>query len=175
VWPGKTLASVYFASYEEGSTLIYHEIVLAVGLVWAGGRLGFALPRLYVDSAESYAGGRAIWGAPKELATFTVNQHVSGEEIGVHQAGDQIMSLRFGKPRWTVPAWVPLPSFGVRGNDLLFYVGSLKAQMGYVSAQVSVSPRSPFAPVRLDGPSLCFAYRNMDFRVPAPRVVGPVG
>jgi hypothetical protein len=80
--------------------------------------------------------------------------------------------LRFGKPRWTVPAWVPLPSFGVRGDDLLFYIGRVRAQLGFVSARVSVSPRSPFAPVRLDGPSLGFAYRNLDLRVAAPRAVG---
>jgi hypothetical protein len=174
VWPGKTLGSVYFASYEEGSTLVYHEIVIAAGLIWAGNRLGFALPRLYVDSPASYAGGHAIWGAPKELAEFTVDRSAAETIVGVRQEGREIVSLRFGAAGRVVPGWVPLPSFGVRGSELMYFIGRIRAGVAMVRAHVSLPDDSPFLPLHLDGSSRAVAYPDLDLLVPAARGVGRI-
>lgn len=170
--PGKTLGCVYFASYEEESTLVYHEIVIAAGLIWAGNRLGFALPRLYVDSRASYEGGRAIWGAPKELAEFTVDRKTRETVVRVCREGQEIMSLRFGPVRRSIPGWFPLPSFGVRGDELMYFVGRVRAGISAARANVSLPVDSPFLPLQLDGPSLAVAYPHLDLTVPAAKVVG---
>jgi hypothetical protein len=172
--PGKTPGCVYFASYEEGSTLVYHEIVIAAGLMWAGHRLGFALPRLYVDNPASYEGGRAIWGAPKELAEFTVDRTTRETVVGVRQEGREILSLRFGPVRRSIPGWVPLPSFGVRGDELTFFMGRVRAGMSLTRAHVSLPEDSPFLPLHLHGTSLAVAYPHLDLTVPAPKMVGRV-
>src|SRR6185437_1146643 len=86
VWPGKTLAVLYCASYEPPSVLRYHELVVAPALVAAGGRIGFWISRIYVDDAISQAGGRGIWGLPKELASFTWQP--DNREVAV-QIGEQ--------------------------------------------------------------------------------------
>src|SRR5690348_3769306 len=66
VWPGKTLGVLYCASYEPPSVLRYHELLLAPALVATGGRIGFWISHIYVDDPASQAGGREIWGLPKE-------------------------------------------------------------------------------------------------------------
>jgi acetoacetate decarboxylase len=174
VLPGKTLGSIYFASYEEGSTLVYHEIVIAAGLIWAGNRLGVALPRLYVDNPASYAGGHTIWGAPKEMAEFTVDRTSGETVVSVCQEGQEVMSLRFGAPGRTIPGWVPLPSFGVRGDELLFYIPRVRSGVTMVRTNISLSAGSPFLPLHLDGSSLGLAYPNLDLLAPAAKSVGRI-
>jgi hypothetical protein len=174
VWAGKTLGSVYFASYEQGSSLVYHEIVIAAGLVWHGASLGFALPRLYVDSPQSLAGGREIWGAPKELADFTVKRSSGETSVEVRQDGRDLMSLRFRPMRWAVPAWVPLPSYGVRGDELMYFVGRVRGRMTVASSDVSFAADSPFLPLCLGGSGVAIAYPILNLLVPAPSVVGRV-
>ena len=59
VAPGKTVGGLLFLSYESGSTLVYNELNVISALVRVGSRVAFYLPRLYVDSPASLAGGRA--------------------------------------------------------------------------------------------------------------------
>ncbi len=171
VLPGKTLGCVYFASYEEGSTLVYHEIVIAAGLIWAGNRLGFALPRLYVDNPASYDGGHALWGAPKDLAEFTVDRETRETVVDVRQEGREIMFLRFRPAKRNIPGWVLLPSFGVRGDELVFFMGRVRAGISLARADVSLPADSPFLPLHLHGPSRAIAYPRLDLTVPAAKVV----
>ncbi len=76
VVPGRTLALLYLARYGQGSTLCYHELIVACALARspaAGGHpaaSGFWISHIYVDDVRSQAGGRAIWGLPKALARF---------------------------------------------------------------------------------------------------------
>jgi acetoacetate decarboxylase len=167
VWPGTTLGCVYFASYEPGSTLVYHEVIVAAGLVWLNGRLGFVLPRLYVDNPQSYAGGHAIWGMPKEMATFSIDERGVERVIDVRQDGREVIRLRFGPPGWNVPVWMTLPAFGVRDTDVLFTVGWVRTQLASVEAHVTLPQDSPFAALHLDGRSRGVAYKSLNIWVSA--------
>lgn len=69
--PGKTLGSVYIATYGKGSSLEYNELIVVSGLVYQAGRWGAWISHIYVDNPNSVQGGREIWGLPKELAQFT--------------------------------------------------------------------------------------------------------
>lgn len=68
--PGWTFGGVYCAHYGAGSTLEYLELIVIPGLVRRGHRLGAWISHIYVDDAQSVAGGRSIWALPKELAEF---------------------------------------------------------------------------------------------------------
>jgi hypothetical protein len=71
VAPGRTLGGALLASYETGSTLPYRELLVASALVRRGPMLGLWADHVWVDSANSLAGGRQIWGIPKRRARFS--------------------------------------------------------------------------------------------------------
>lgn len=58
--------------YQPGSVLEYNELLVAV-LVRRGARLRVCITQIWVDSEASRQGGRALWGIPKEMATFEIS------------------------------------------------------------------------------------------------------
>lgn len=70
VWPGKTVASVYLSYYGSNSVLEYSELIIVPAVVSYQGKIGSWISHIYVDHVDSVAGGREIWGLPKELADF---------------------------------------------------------------------------------------------------------
>ncbi len=71
VLPGKTLSVVYLSYYGSGSVLEYSELIVAPALVSYQAKFGGWVSHIYVDNPDSVAGGREIWGLPKEMAEFT--------------------------------------------------------------------------------------------------------
>jgi hypothetical protein len=59
-----------WASYRPGGVLSYDELMSTV-LVRSGWRLAPTITHIWVDSVASRDGGRALWGIPKDLATFS--------------------------------------------------------------------------------------------------------
>jgi hypothetical protein len=60
-----------------GSILRYGELLVAVAGRWAGG-VSATVTHMWVDSPASRAGGRELWGYPKELASFELAIDPSG-------------------------------------------------------------------------------------------------
>jgi acetoacetate decarboxylase len=74
-------AGVYgagFVTYEEGSSLTYHELVVARLRKDDGRDRAVTSPDIWVDSPESKAGGRELWAIPKELCDFTLDTSHTG-------------------------------------------------------------------------------------------------
>ncbi|MQA06964.1 MAG: acetoacetate decarboxylase [Pseudonocardiaceae bacterium] len=69
---GAAFACVAWVDYQPGSMLPYHELAVAV-LVRDGRRIRATVTDIWVDSEPSRAGGRALWGIPKELASFEMS------------------------------------------------------------------------------------------------------
>jgi acetoacetate decarboxylase len=74
-------AGVYgaaFVSYEEGSPLTYHELL--VGRQVATDQHGFrvTITDIWVDSPQSVAGGRELWAIPKGLCDFSLETSQTG-------------------------------------------------------------------------------------------------
>lgn len=63
-----------WVAYEPGGDMSYNELLAAV-LVRAGLRPRVTITHIWVDSIDSRDGGRALWGIPKELATFALTAH----------------------------------------------------------------------------------------------------
>ncbi|NYH77438.1 hypothetical protein FHR84_000752 [Actinopolyspora biskrensis] len=87
--------------YRSGSVLEYNELLAAV-LVRRGARLRACVTHIWVDSEASRRGGRALWGIPKESATFWVE---SAEPLRIEAHG--IASASLGD-RVTLPGKWPL-------------------------------------------------------------------
>jgi len=178
VWPGKTLAVLYCASYEPPSVLRYHELVLAPALVAAGGRIGFWISRIYVDDAISQAGGRGIWGLPKELASFTWQP--DNREVAVHIGEQPLCRFRlssgrpsangrltaWARPAAPMPLYLPVITQGAAG--FLFFSGRGSVTVARVSGEVLIESGSPLAGLGFDGTRNLIAARRLRLQVAAP-------
>lgn len=86
-----------FVSYEEGSPLTYLELLVA-RLVDAKARK-VRITDIWVDSAESLAGGRALWAIPKDLAKLELDDRrlgpTSHTEFSGHVDGRTIAAGQF--------------------------------------------------------------------------------
>jgi hypothetical protein len=154
VAPGKTVGGLLFLSYESGSTLVYNELNVISALVRVGSRVAFYLPRLYVDSPASLAGGRAIWGVPKLAAAFDVATR------GTATA-----------PRGGIPLPLPMPAVGTHDDRFLFFTGRMRARLSRTNATVQLPRDGEFAPLGLDRPLFSVWLDALTLDVPAPTAV----
>jgi hypothetical protein len=170
VAPGRTLGGLFFLSYECGP-LVYRELNIVAGLVRVGLRLAFLLPRLYVDSAASLAGGREIWGLPKEIATFEIEHAGGAVSIDVRQGVSRVCRMSFTSRGPGVDLPVPLAAFGSRDDAFLFFTARLSARFRLARSIVDAPEGGELRALGLDRPRVAFACENLTLAVPAPRAV----
>lgn len=94
---GRGVVGTAWVVYEPGGVLDYRELMATV-LVRRGWRVMPTIVRIWVDSAASRDGGRALWGIPKDLATFDTD----GTRFAAH---DDTGPIAAG----TVRPWATLP------------------------------------------------------------------
>lgn len=171
VWPGKTLGGVYVSSYELGSVLEYNELIVIAGIGSYSGNVGSWVSHIYVDNPDSVAGGREIWGLPKELAEFT---WMKGEEssVIVRQGDRQLCNLSYGQQSLALPLPLPALSFSSLGSDIVSFKSDFQSRFGLVSGKLEVPTESPFANLNLGQPWLTGYCDDMRLLVGAPEVVG---
>jgi acetoacetate decarboxylase len=167
VLPGKTLGVVLAAAYGPGSALEYNELIVAPALLRHGRQFRFWISHIYVDHEDSMAGGREIWGLPKEMAQFSW----SATGVEVRQGQLQLAVLRWEKPRWLLPIILFLPGFSKLGTRLLAYWVRVRACSGITSGHLDVPAESPFAALNLSGKKWVFPLVDMTLKTNAPRVV----
>lgn len=95
-----------WVSYRPGGMLSYDELMSTV-LVRRDWRVLPTITHIWVDSAISRDGGRALWGIPKQLATFAF----AGSRFAAHDDKGEIaagtVAQWFSFPgRWPVGGWV---------------------------------------------------------------------
>ncbi|HRI51423.1 MAG TPA: acetoacetate decarboxylase family protein [Pseudomonadota bacterium] len=123
--------------YCEG-TLRYDELIIG-RLARYGRKPGLFVDYIWVDSRESVAGGRRIWGLPKELAEFCWND----DRVTVRDAQGELATLTVNQS----PAWLPevpmrAPGFGQRDGQLLLVPGRLRVRLRGASLRLeSLAPR----------------------------------
>ncbi len=167
VWCGGG-RGLLLARYDEGATLAYHELIAFSGLRRRGRFVGFDVGGIWVDSAASRDGGRAIWGLPKELATF----RWTSERVTVGaEDGSKILAadLRRAPVRMPVPL---LPAvFGRRGERELWTASFGTLRGGPAWARVAADPSSPVAALGLTGSFAAIAGDRLRLPFPRPRRV----
>jgi acetoacetate decarboxylase len=170
VLPGKTLGLMYLASHAPGSALSYNELIVVPALVRYGKNVGFWISHIYVDHPGSMAGGREIWGLPKELAQFDWRM---GEESEVRVGqGERILCrLCYRRPLqlWRQPLFLPVLS--ELGGSLLRFKGSLNARLGLGKGRMIIPDDSPFAGIGLAGASCTYHYDSMAMVAHAPWII----
>lgn len=78
---GTALVATAFVDYAASGLLAYHELLAAV-VVRHGRGVALSITDIWVDSPTSMRGGRALWGIPKDLASFDgLSADISGRPI----------------------------------------------------------------------------------------------
>lgn len=165
---GKTVSGVYLSYYGTGSVLEYSELIVIPAVVGYRGKIGGWVSHIYVDNADSVAGGREIWGLGKQLAEFNWEK---GERVTVRQGNQMLCSLNYGKHSLAWPQYLGGNSFSTKNADLLLFVAQLNARFGFVGSQLEVPQESPFAEMGLGQPFLSVRLEEMNLQVFAPSVV----
>lgn len=171
ILPGKTLGLIYLASYAPGSALSYNELIVVPALTRHGKNVGFWISHIYVDHPDSMAGGRQIWGLPKEPAQFAWRLGETSE-VQVNQGERILCSLHYARPLrlWRQPLFLPVLS--KQGGSLLRFKGSLTARLGLGKGRMVIPDASPFAALGLAGSVRTCHYNEMTMVAHAPRIIG---
>lgn len=173
VLPGKTMGGVYVAAYKTGSVLEYNELIVVPALVRYGKQVGSWISHIYVDNPDSVAGGREIWGLPKELADFSWQGEMSkGEQVTVQQGTRLLGTLRCG---WQFNLWrqyLPVPGLSALQENYLVFKGEAEANLAVVGARLDVPAESPFAELNLGQPWLTIQSKALKLVAGAPSVIG---
>ena len=163
--PGRALAMLLVGVYGEGSTLRYGEVAGVTGPVLAGGRLGGLVTSIWVDDERSLAGGREVWGLPKQLATL--RWRPGAVEVR-DTAGAPIVYAGWREPRVHVPVPAVAPFIGVLDGAVrrAWLTGSLR--LAPTAIELDIPASSPLAPLALAGRRLGLTGR-LDVKATAPR------
>ncbi|MEH2081290.1 MAG: acetoacetate decarboxylase family protein [Nostoc sp.] len=172
VWPGKTLGSVYLSNYGSGSVLEYSELIIVPALINYQRKIGAWISHIYVDNADSVAGGREIWGLPKKLAKFTWEQ---GKYVTVHQENRKLCSLKYNQQSLAWRQRLSASTFSAKGTDLLIFPAKFESVLGLIGSKLEIPAESPFSGIGLGQPWLTVRCEQMSLRVDAPKVVGQMG
>jgi len=157
VLPNRSLALVLCARYGEGSTLRYSELIVAPGLVRARGRLGWWISHLWVDDLTALAGGRTIWGLPKQVARF--RWAPDGRGVAVRDPRDESLLCALSPARdapWRggVPLPVLAPALCRKDSRLMHFGVRGRVRVRPTQGRLQLAPRAlplpgPSQPVRV--------------------------
>ena len=169
VAPGRTAGGLLLARYEGASTLHYGELLVFPGLTRVNGSVGVWVSHAYVDSPASLAGGRRMWGVPKDLATFDWS---GGRVQLTHEDGAHLMTATFPQPRTRLPIPSLLASNGTTGGaDRRRFIGTGPLRMAPARVDVTVPDAAPFSALPLAGERRIAFAGHADFRLRAPRLL----
>lgn len=168
VLPKRTLAALYLARYQAGSTLQYHELIVVPALVQQGSKMGGWISHIYVDNEASLAGGRDIWALPKEMARFEWQSQGSQCEVKVTREGRTLCHMHTFSRGWGLKLPVVAPALSRRGDRLLSFRGVGSSHVSHGRGEVHVPGDSPFADLGFAHGRLLFLNR-LNLKMDAPR------
>jgi hypothetical protein len=160
---GFGLVVVGWVDYQGGSILRYGELLAAIAGRWAGG-VSATVTQMWVDSPASRAGGRELWGYPKELASFELAIDPSGTARACDPDGAELARGRFA-------ALVTSPwRLSIRGGTVQPLDGRLAAVRAIFRSRpalgrgsISAPPGSPLAFVNGAHTLLSLGMRDFEF------------
>lgn len=171
IWPGKTLGGVYISSYSAGSVMEYNELIIVAAMVNYSGKLGSWISHIYVDNSDSVAGGREIWGLPKEMAEFTW-QKGNPNHVIVRQDDRLLCQLTYSQPSWGLPVPLTGTVFSSLDNNLMLFKGEFSSRIRLVTGELDIPNESPFAGLNLTRPWLTIYCDDLRLLAGAPTVLG---
>lgn len=146
IFPGKTLGGFYIGSYGKGSSLQYNELIVFSALVRSGARIGAWVSEIYVDSEGAVAGGREIWGLPKEFAHFSSNSKAGARTVSVRTDSGSLLCevvVRAAAHRVKLPLFAP--AWSLKGDSILWFFARGTARVSQSRGDVRITSASALA------------------------------
>ena len=170
--PGKTLGGIYLSAYQSGSILEYNELIVVAAYVRYEGKIGAWISHIYVDHQDSVAGGREIWGLPKEMAEFDWGTH----GVIVKQQNSQLCSFSYQKGLFSFTTWWK-PEFSGTvlsglNSELLYFSSKFSSPLGLVKGNLTIPATSPFADLNFSKPIVTLNLPELNVVAGIPSVVG---
>lgn len=171
---GRALMGAAWVVYENHSVLHYNEVLSAV-LVRDGLRPRVTITDIWVDSPPSMAGGRELWGIPKELATFDISRD-KGFEASARTDTKPVCAASF-RPRIRLPGRWPVSYHVTQELDGHLRTSPVRSRsaVGLARGRWRIPPGSPLR-LPADGPpliSLTLHDFSLTFGSPAPEPSDP--
>lgn len=120
-------------------------MIVAPALVRRGFWPGFWISHIFVDHPASQAGGREIWGLPKELAQFTWETVAEGMHVEARRESTSLAAFDCHPAAWGVLLPFLLPAISRKGSRYLKFLGTGRARLGLVRGRIELPAESPFA------------------------------
>ncbi|MBA2750124.1 MAG: acetoacetate decarboxylase family protein [Tatlockia sp.] len=168
VLPGKTIGGVYLSKYSSGSVLEYSELIIIAGFLSYKGKFGGWVSHIYVDNPDSVAGGREVWGLPKELAQFSWE----ASSVTVSQSDNLLCKFNYQRQSFGLPLKLSASAFSCKDSNLLIFPAFVESNFGLVSSNLEIPTTSPFAELNIGQPILTVHSDLLNLVVEAPTVVG---
>lgn len=156
---GRAVVGTAFVAYRPPG-MAYHEVLAAV-LVRRGLRFGVSITRIWVDSPESRAGGRELWGIPKDLAEFEWGGDLAASARDEH---GPIASVRARSPRFGVRLPVAGSTWQAFGDGVARTPLRATGRVTPVRVNWHVDPSGPLAWLLPHRPLLGLAVRDLRLR-----------
>lgn len=152
ILPSKTLGGIYLSIYQSGSILEYSELIVVPAFVRYQNKTASWVSHIYVDDEKSVAGGREIWGLPKEMADFTWENN----QVTVTQNEQQLCHFSYQKGFLNFSSWwrqkFSGEMFSGLDSELLLFKGKFQAKLGLIQSKLNIPSVSPFASLNLNKP-----------------------
>lgn len=156
---GRAVVGTAFVDYRPPG-MAYHEVLAAV-LVRRGLRFGVSITHIWVDSEASRAGGRELWGIPKESAGF---EWTGGLTASARDGRGPIASVRARSPRFGVWLAAVTSTWQALGDDLARTPLRAAGLVTPVRATWRIDPAGPLAWLLPHRPLVSVAVRRMRMR-----------
>lgn len=129
-----TIVGTAFARYLPGGVLSYDELLVSTPTL-EGGRARVTIPQIWVDSPASQAGGRELWGIPKQLAVFERSAtHASMNSTEVQFDGSAGRGLLPGMRQLPLPILQPVEGGSILShNRVIGRIRSLRARWSFAA------------------------------------------
>lgn len=171
VIPGFTLAGIYLSSYESGSVLKYSELIVVPAIVRYAGKIGAWISHIYVDDRTSVAGGREVWGLPKEMATFIWENN----GVIIHQNDRDLCKFNYRRGAIGFSSWwqQKLSASVISGlnSERLFFTSQFAAKIKTIQANLEIPPKSPFVKLNLGRPKIAIKLDRLDLLAGVPKKI----
>ncbi|MFD5813411.1 acetoacetate decarboxylase family protein [Streptomyces sp. NPDC127038] len=160
---GRGAVGAAWVVYENDSVLHYNELLRAV-LVRDGRRPRVCVTDIWVDSAASMAGGRELWGIPKEMADIDIDR-TAGVRAGAATEKDVLATAAF-EPGRRIPGRWPLAYRVVQNLDGGLKTSSVRSRsaLRLARAQWIAQESSPLGELSRRRPLLSLALNDFAIR-----------
>jgi hypothetical protein len=156
----RAIVGAAFANYAPGGVLAYDELLVATPAV-VRGRPRITIPQIWVDSPQSLAGGRALWGIPKRLATFASDLTTDAATAAARTTGPvAALSARFGRTMFPGSPRLPLPVEQRSAGRRILSHNQVAGRLTWLHTYWTFDPTGPLGYLHGRRPIASFAVRD---------------